>query len=70
VSGEADMPVSLDDLAAAAPNWNAVSLVVGWFGDDLRCGSAMIKPGVEASPKSTYPETWSSTAWRGPTRIW
>jgi len=59
VTGEADMLASLDDLAAAAPNFSAVSLVAGWFGDDLRCGSIAIRPGVEASPKTTYPETWS-----------
>jgi hypothetical protein len=58
VSGEADMVASLDDLAALAPNWDAVSLVVGWFGDDLRCGFTAVKPGVEAAPKTTYPLEW------------
>jgi hypothetical protein len=58
VTGEADMIASLDDLSALAPNWDAVSLVVGWFGDDLRCGFTAIKPGVEAAPKTTYPLEW------------
>ncbi len=58
VSGAADMTASLDDLAALAPNWDCVSLVVGWFGNDLRCGFTAIRPGVEASPKATYPIAW------------
>ena len=45
--GRADLIASLDDLQALAPNLEAVSLVVGWFGDDLRCGNCLIKPGVE-----------------------
>src|ERR1043165_6458336 len=44
---------------ALAPNMGAVSLVVGWFGDDLRCGETKIMPGVEIAKKDTYPETWS-----------
>ncbi len=59
VSGEADLTASLDDLSALAPGCDGVSLVVGWFGDDLRAGSITIKPGVEASSKTTYPESWS-----------
>ncbi len=58
-AGEADLLTSLDDLQALAPNIGAVSLVVGWFGDDLRCGHIQIKPGVETAGKTTYPESWS-----------
>ena len=58
-SGVPDMTASLDELQALAPNFGAVSLVVGWFGDDLRCGETLIKPGVEIAKKDTYPETWS-----------
>src|SRR6185503_13041894 len=43
---------------ALAPNFGAVSLVVGWFGDDLRCAETKIIPGVEIAKKDTYPETW------------
>jgi hypothetical protein len=56
---DADITASLDGLAAVAPNMSAVSLVVGWFGDDLRCGSIAIRPGVEDAAKQTYPLTWS-----------
>jgi hypothetical protein len=56
---EADIVASLDELQALAPNLGAVSLVVGWFGNDLRAGSIEIMPGVEVASKNTYPETWS-----------
>ncbi len=58
-AGVADIAASLDELQALAPNLGAVSLVVGWFGDDLRCEPCAIKPGVEIATKTTYPETWS-----------
>src|SRR5205814_10605336 len=58
-SGTADITASLDELQAVAPNIGAVSLVVGWFGSDLRCGETLIKPGVETHAKKTYPESWS-----------
>ena len=37
----------------------SVSLVVAWFGDDLRAGHCRIRPGVEVSAKTTTPENWS-----------
>jgi hypothetical protein len=58
-SGVPDYTASLDELQALAPNFGAVSLVAGWFGDDLRCGLILMKPGVEIAKKDTYPETWS-----------
>jgi GTA TIM-barrel-like domain/Putative phage tail protein len=58
-SGESDLKTSLDELQALAPGLGAVSLVMGWFGDDLRAGSVAIMPGVEEDFKLTYPETWS-----------
>ncbi len=45
--GKADIAVSLDQLRGELPNVRAVSLVVSWFGDDLRCGSCRIEPKVE-----------------------
>jgi hypothetical protein len=58
-TGAADIAASLDDLVDIAPNFAAVSLVVGWFGDDLRAGHCTIRPGVEAAAKTTYPDIWS-----------
>jgi hypothetical protein len=57
-SGTADVTASLDELVSFAPNFGAVSLVVGWFGMDLRCADCTIMPGVEIAKKTTYPETW------------
>lgn len=52
-SVDTDFLVSVQRLAAAAPNLESVSLVVSWFGTDLRAGSCQIKPGVEQADKST-----------------
>lgn len=57
-SGTPDMIEALDRLEASIPAVESVSLVVSWFGDDLRCGECRIRPGVELSAKSTRPETW------------
>ena len=57
-SGTPDMIEALDRLEASAPNVESVSLVVSWFGDDLRCGECQIRPGVELTSKSTKPKTW------------
>jgi hypothetical protein len=54
-----DMVEALDRLQAMAPAIESVSLVVAWFGDDLRAGSCKVRPGVEVSAKSTTPATWS-----------
>jgi hypothetical protein len=54
----ADITVSLNELQALAPNLGAASLVVGWFGNDLRCDQIQIQPGVETTTKTTYPDIW------------
>lgn len=46
-SGKTDFATSLDQLTDELPNAGAVSLVVSWFGDDLRCSSCTIRPKVE-----------------------
>ncbi len=46
-SGKTDFVTSVDTLAQELPNCDAVSLVVSWFGDDLRCGECEIQPKVE-----------------------
>jgi hypothetical protein len=57
--GRADLTASLDQLQAQCPNLKRVSLVVGWFGDDLRAGHCSIRPGVERRDKATEPLHWS-----------
>jgi len=55
----ADMVVALDRLQAMAPAVESVSLVVAWFGTDLRAGNCQIRPGVEVAAKATSPRVWS-----------
>nr|WP_306419437.1 hypothetical protein [Amaricoccus solimangrovi] len=54
----ADLLVSLDQLEALAPNVGSVSLVVSWFGPDLRAGHCAILPGVEQVARDTAPVSW------------
>ena len=54
-----DLLPALDQLEAEAPNCEAVSLIVSWFGDDLRCGQCNIQPCVETHDKVTEPHAWS-----------
>lgn len=57
--GRTDLTASLDQLQAQCPNLKRVSLVVGWFGDDLRASHCRIRPGVERRDKPTEPLEWS-----------
>ncbi len=57
--GQPDFSVSMDMLEDQLPNCAAAALVVAWFGDDLRCGSIALKPGVELAAKTTVPSAWS-----------
>jgi hypothetical protein len=54
-----DMVVALDRLQGMAPKVESVSLVVAWFGDDLRAGQCKVRPGVEVPEKSTSPRSWA-----------
>ncbi|SUZ32940.1 hypothetical protein ROE7235_02706 [Roseibaca ekhonensis] len=53
-----DLNVALDQLQAALPNLESVSLVVSWFGDDLRAGHCTIRPCIETGEKTTTPQAW------------
>jgi hypothetical protein len=57
--GRADIEVSLDQLTAQCPNLKRVSLVIGWFGDDVRAAHCRVRPGVERRDKATEPVEWS-----------
>ena len=46
-SGKTDFATSLDHLTQELPGCGAVSLVVSWFGGDLRCGLCEVRPKVE-----------------------
>jgi len=56
--GRPDLLVSLDQLQAQLPKVKRVTLVVSWFGDDLRCGACTVRPGVERTEKPTLPDDW------------
>jgi len=57
-TGKPDILASLDNLNSSAPAVQNVSLVVSWFGFDLRAGNCQMKPGVETATKTTAPKTW------------
>ncbi|UOM36776.1 glycoside hydrolase TIM-barrel-like domain-containing protein [Acuticoccus sp. I52.16.1] len=54
-----DIVVALDRLQAMVPAVKSVSLVVAWFGNDLRAGECQVRPGVEVPAKETTPVAWS-----------
>ncbi|MBI4922472.1 MAG: glycoside hydrolase/phage tail family protein [Devosia nanyangense] len=54
-----DWTLSIDELMALCPNLEHVSLVVAWFGDDLRCGTCTIRPKVEATARTIKGGAWS-----------
>ncbi len=58
-AARSDWDVSIDEMTGLCRNLDAASLVVSWFGDDLRCGQCQIKPGVEVATKATSPEQWA-----------
>ncbi|MEP3299232.1 MAG: glycoside hydrolase TIM-barrel-like domain-containing protein [Pseudoruegeria sp.] len=55
---EADFETSLRDLREELPNCGAVSLVVSWFGDDLRAGQCAIRPRVEQTLTEGDTQVW------------
>lgn len=59
ITDNADIVVALDRLQSLAPAVESVSLVVAWFGDDLRAGNCKVRPGVEVAAKTTTPSSWS-----------
>ncbi|MFC6487982.1 baseplate multidomain protein megatron [Nitratireductor sp. GCM10026969] len=66
-----DLEASLDELQMVCPNLRTVSLVVTWFGTDLRAGHCRIKPTVarEAAPRPPFLPTLPWVEW-GTTQEW
>ncbi|MGR3708243.1 MAG: baseplate multidomain protein megatron, partial [Alterinioella nitratireducens] len=58
-SGEADFLRALDNLQGELPNCGATSLIVSWFGDDLRAGQCSVKPKVEQNVSDGAEMPWS-----------
>jgi hypothetical protein len=57
--GVADLPASLDAMGRELPDCRAVSLVVSWFGDDLRCGDCTLRPRVEQTEADGREMPWT-----------
>ena len=58
VSGRTDFASSLEHLVTELPDCGSVSLVVSWFGDDLRCGSCSLRPKVEQKDRDGVGMPW------------
>ena len=58
ITDTADFVVALDRLQSLSPAVESVSLVVAWFGDDLRAGNCKVRPDVEVAAKTTTPSAW------------
>jgi hypothetical protein len=56
---ESDLQSSLDHMQALMPNLRRVSLVVSWFGSDLRAGVCRIEPRVESNTKLVEGLDWA-----------
>ncbi len=54
-----DFAASLEDLGGSLPNLEATSLVVSWFGSDLRCGHCQLRPKVEDKSVEGENMPWS-----------
>ncbi|WP_028033351.1 glycoside hydrolase/phage tail family protein [Chelativorans sp. J32] len=53
-----DLEASLDELQMLCPNLESVSLVVAWFGTDLRAGDCKIKPMVSHNDSKAMSMEW------------
>lgn len=57
-SGYSDLETALNQLETELPRVGSVSLVVSWFGDDLRCGRCRIRPKVEQAQQEGQGMAW------------
>ncbi len=63
--GKPDWLVAMDQLNVELPNCGAASLVVAWFGNDLRAGRCRVEPRVEQRGRVTEPEAWHVSGLNG-----
>lgn len=54
-----DVDGAITHLLALCPQMRRISLVVSWFGDDLRAGSCTVAPRVEIAQKTITGAEWS-----------
>ncbi len=58
-SGKTDFVTSMQALDEELPNCGSVSMVVSWFGDDLRCDHCVIQPKVEQNTDDGTGMPWT-----------
>ena len=58
-SGKTDFATSLEALDEELPGMGAASLIVSWFGNDLRCGECRVHPKVEDAVIEGEDMPWS-----------
>ncbi len=58
-SGRTDFVTSMSDLREELGECRSVSMVVSWFGDDLRCGKCRLDPRVEQTMQDGVGMAWS-----------
>lgn len=58
LQGGSDWQVAIDQLQTELPNAKNISLIVSWFGTDLRAGHCQVRPGVDIAEKRTEPTAW------------
>ncbi|SFR04720.1 baseplate multidomain protein megatron [Poseidonocella sedimentorum] len=58
-SGKTDLVTSLERLGSEMPGCDKASLIVSWFGDDLRVGECQLKPKVEFRSEDSKSMPWS-----------
>ncbi len=58
-SGKSDFLTALDNMTGELPQCGATSLVVSWFGDDLRCSDCNIRPKVDQKRYDSSNMPWS-----------
>lgn len=57
-SGASDFSKAIDQLENELPNCKSVSIIISWFGTDLRCGVCEIRPGVEDRDRVIVGADW------------
>ena len=57
-SGKSDFVTSLAQMRGELPQVKSVSLIVSWFGDDLRCGACLVKPKVAQKAQDAANMAW------------
>ncbi len=58
-SGKSDFATALDNMTGELPQCGSTSLVVSWFGDDLRCGTCSLHPKVEQKKYDSSNMPWN-----------